>query len=256
MRQRGWKSAAVTVTALALLILPSVAGADLYVKQVTNTEAFEVMGQKQPARSDTAEIWMGEKMGRLNMGNASIIVDKEKAMMYVLDMNNNSYYELSFDVLGDLEKMIGDSPEAKQQLQMMQGMLGMMKLSITVTPTEETMKIKDWNCTKYDIAFNMGMAKGTRVTWASDDLKYDPDMLNLLTTMNFNWMPGFKEALEEMKKVKGVLVQSDQQLDMMGNIIKSNVALLEASTKSAPEGTYVIPEDFVKGQFDMSRIQR
>lgn len=256
MRERGWKCAAGILTALALLILPSMVSADLYLKQVTNTEAFEVMGQKQPARSDTTEIWMGEKMGQLNMAGASVIIDKEKAMMYVLDRRQKSYYELSFDILGDLEKMIGDSPEAKQQLQMMQGMLGMMKLNMSVTPTEETMKIKDWNCRKYDVAFNLGMAKGSRETWASEDIKYDPDMLSLLTTTNFNWMPGFKEAIEEMKKVKGVMVQSDQQLDMMGNIVKSRTLLQEAATKSAPEGTYVIPEDFVKGQFDMSRIQR
>jgi hypothetical protein len=57
-------------------------------------------------------------------------------------------------------------------------------------------------------------------------------------------MPGYEEALEEMKKVKGLTVSSTSTTQMMGATVKSSTELLEYKEADAPKGTFEVPKGY------------
>jgi len=60
--------------------------------------------------------------------------------------------------------------------------------------------------------------------------------------------PGFQEMLEEMKKIKGIAVLTVSTSSAMGAEVKSTEELIEVEKKSAPSGTYEIPEGYIKAK--------
>lgn len=250
MRAKGWMGSVILFGALLLLAFPAMVIADTVIKQVTSADAFEMMGQKVPARTDTSTTWLTTGMSRMDQGDtATVIMLMEENLVYMIDHNKKSYVEMPLDALGDVEKMMGideNDEEDKAQLEMMKGMMSMMQMKVTVKPTEETQKIKDWNCTKYLVSTKMGMGSVESEIWATEDPKIDFEMF-LEISQSFKAMfPGFKEVLEEMKKIKGIAVMTDATVDMMGAKVHSTTEVIEIAEKSAPEGTYEVPKGYEK----------
>ncbi len=237
---------------LALLMMPGTTRADTFIKQVTHTDAFEVMGQKQAAKDDTSSIWMAkDKACMSGSDNKSSILRADKGIMYFIDHEKKTYSEMPIEALGDIKKMAGleDDEEAAQAAEMMQGMAaGMMSMKVTVTPTDEKKKIKDWSTKKYIIEVKMPMGSTKSELWASEDIQIDYNMFYALTNALMAKMPGFQEALEEMKKVKGLTVLSVDEAQVMGTTVKTTTTLLEHADKSAPAGIFDIPKDYKKVQ--------
>ena len=235
---------------LALLALWGTTKADTCIKQVTHTDAFEVMGQKQPAKDDTSTIWMTkDKACMIGEDNKSSILRADKGIMYFVDHESKTYMEMPIEDVGDIKKMAGleDDEEAAQAAEMMQGLVaGMMSMEITVTPTDEKKKIKDWSAKKYIVEVKMPMGSTKSEVWASEDIKIDYDMFNTLSNAFMAQMPGFQQAMEEMKKVKGMTVLSVGEAQVMGASVKTTTTLLECSSKSAPAGIFDVPKDYKK----------
>nr|MBN2277557.1 hypothetical protein [candidate division Zixibacteria bacterium] len=248
MRTRNWK---IGLVLLIVMAIPGLVSADTMMKQVARTEGFEMMGQKVEPTIDTSTTWIGSGRARTDQGDTmSVIMLADQNAMYMIDHQDSVYYEMPLDALGDISKMLdaessGDE-EAAAMAEMMKGMMAQMKITATVEPTEETKKIKVWNTKKYIVTMDMGMMKMTMDLWASDEIKVDYEMFNKLTHSMMAQFPGFQEAMEEMKKVKGVSVASDISINMMGNIIKASNEMLEVREGDAPAGTYTIPEGYTK----------
>ena len=64
-----------------VLVLAAFAGADIYVKSKTHTDAFAVMGQSQPAKDETAEQWFGDDQFAAITPGLSIVDDMKKNML-------------------------------------------------------------------------------------------------------------------------------------------------------------------------------
>jgi len=176
----------------------------------------------------------------------------ESGMIYYLDHGKKTIAELNVADIGDFKKMMGldeTDPAQKMQIQMMEQMMQMQKISVTVTPTEETMEIDGYKCTKYDQVTNVGMASVSTVIWATEDVKYDNDVVEKMRNFHMGLLPGFKEMAEEMKKIKGLVVKSTGSLNVMGTTVSMNSNLIEYKTADAPAGSYGKPSDYkqVKG---------
>jgi hypothetical protein len=161
----------------------------------------------------------------------------------------------------DLNKMFdesagaaaGDDPEmaeAKKKMpafmkNLMKGAMGSM--SAKVTETGETKKIGSWNCRKYLIEMDMGMAgKTNSEAWATEDLKIDYSLYFTSANAMLASQPGFDKIVKEMQKVKGVIVYSTAKISVMGSDVTSTTELLECSDKSAPAGNYDVPAGYKK----------
>jgi hypothetical protein len=236
---------------LVAVALPAVA--DTCIKQVTTTDAFEIMGQKQPGRSDTSITWLGNGMARMDgPNNTSTIFRVDKGMLYVLDNNAKTYSEMPIEALGDIKKMAGikegeeGAAEAEAAQKMAQAMMGSMK--VTVTPTTETKAIKDWKATKYLVDMSMPMGATKTEIWASEDVKVDYSLFQTVSNGMMAQLPSFAEMLKEMQKVKGLPVLSVSEVEMMKTKVKSTTELLECSEKAAPTGLFDVPAGYKKAE--------
>ena len=250
MKARGWMRNVFLFGAVLLLAHPAAVIADTMILQVTSTDAFEMMGQKVPAKVDTSATWLAEGKARMDQGDtATVIMLFDKNVVYMIDHSKKSYAEMSLDALGDITKMMGideNDEEGKAQLEMMKGMMSMMQMKVTVKATDETRKIRDWNCKKYIVSASMGMGKVETETWATEDAKIDFDTFREISQAFKGFLPGYKEVLEEMKKIKGFPVMSTAKVDMMGTQIQNVSEVIEVADKAAPAGTYELPEGYKK----------
>jgi len=229
------------------LLLAVPAQADHFLKQVTDTEAFEMMGQSSPATSDTAEAWLTDDRAVIMMGGGqTMIIRNDEKKVYFLDHSKKVYMEspLGADWLfgGEVADMTAE--EKAQMEAMAQAMGGSMKA--TVTPTEETKKIGEWNTKKYLVDISMPMGSAKTQSWVTNDIEINYDVYNWLAQGMMSMMPGFEEVAKEMKKLQGVAVEGVSEVQAMGAVMKSTMKLLEYKEGDAPDELFDVPEGYTK----------
>jgi len=240
----------ISASVVCLAVLAAIPiNADTFMKQLVKTDAFEVMGQKQPANVDTSIMWMSEDNAYMLKDKSAYILRADKGVIYLIDDKDKTYSEMSVDVFGDIAKAAGGEKEGGEMPEVMKNLMGTMK--VTVTPTEETMKIGDWNAKKYDVVTSIAMGTTNSEIWASEDIKVNYKVFHAISNAFMAPMPGFDEMMKEMEKIKGMQVKSITQAEMMGAKVKSSSELLECTEKDAPDGIYDIPEGYKKVEMKM-----
>lgn len=237
---------------LTCFVMPLAVQADVYIKQKNHTDEMKIMGQTQPATDQMFVTWMGKDKARLDQGEeTSIIVRLDKKMMYMINHAEMKYGEMPFNETSDILTAavsgsdLSDEEKAEAQ-KMMKGFASMMQPKVTVKETGETQKIQNWNCKKYIMTMEMMGTKSTSEIWATEDIKIDYELYKTLGLSMMPKTPGLEKMLEEMKKIKGLTVLSTGTTSVMGTDVKSSQELLEVSEKSAPAGTYEVPEGYKK----------
>lgn len=217
--------------------------ADSYFKQAIHVGAFEMMGQTSPEKNDTSIVWLTEDKACSQTGNeASVIFDAKKGLMYMVDHEKKQYSVIPMDLFSKGNKE-GESKN-DEMTKMMQAMVGNME--ITVTPTDETNKIGDWNATKYNVDIKIAMMPSKQEVWATEDIKIDHTLFNAVSNGMMAQMPGFEKIVNEMKKVKGIPVKTITSTSAMGGEIVTSMNLIEYAEKDAPDGVFDIPEGYKK----------
>ena len=234
-----------------LFSLPANLLADTLIRQATHQDGMMTV----PASDDTTTTWMGDGVTRSDAGDQSIIIDTKAGMMYMLNNDEKWYMEIPLEDLGNIEKMIGldemDPDQAATVKQQLQAMKGMMQVNLTITPTDETSKIKDWNCKKYLMDMKMGMANVKSEAWVTKDIDADwSDFWKTTNAMMFQ-MPGAEQVMEEAKKMDGLPVKTVGTAQVMGKEMKMTSEVIEVATKNAPEGTYSLPKDYKKKEYEL-----
>jgi hypothetical protein len=226
-----------------LLMLVASGQADTFMKQVNNTDAVEMMGQKQPARSDTSTAWYTtDKACMIDSKGNTVVYRADEGVMYLIDHNKKTYAEVPLTWLSDAAAEAKDSAAAETA----GPMGGMMKFEVSVTPTEETKQIKDWDTRKYTIEVDMGVGKVTTDTWTTSDIEIDASAFMAMNNAQMAIFEDFAEGMEQMTKVEGVPVSSSTEVMMMGSKMTSSTELLEVADKEAPDGIYDVPEGYEK----------
>jgi len=219
--------------------------ADNFIKQVTHTEAFEMMGQKQPEKFDTTSIWLGDGKACTQSGNMSVIWLGSDKSMYFVDHTSKKYTVMPMDLFGsgDGSDESGESEKIEAQ-QIMQSMMG--SIEVKVTPTEETKKIGEWDAKKYDVETSMAMMKSKQEIWSTEDIDVDQTVFKAVSSGMLAQMPGFDKIMKEMEKVEGVTVMSVNTVSIMGQDMVSTTKVLEYSKKEPPKGIYDISDEYKK----------
>lgn len=236
-----------TLLAIALALLASAPiQADHRIVTKMHTDAFTVMGRSQPAADDTTVTWLADGKARTDIGDsASFIYLAEDGRMYGLDHQKKQYVEVT---LAALNEVVEEAAEAEGDADMADQMMKLMKLKATVTETDEELKIGAYDCRKYIITTEVGMGMGQIVSekWTTTDVTLDYDTYGLISNALMSVMPGFDEALAELKKAEGLTVRNTTTTKMMGMEIKSNEELLEFEEAEAPDGIFEVPQDYKK----------
>ena len=221
---------AISVLAAALL-LP----ADVYIKTNVHTDAFEMMGQKQPAKDEVTEQWVGNGLLANKTGEKVMIMDMNKKVMYIINPKDRSYVETALPL--DMSKLV--PKEAA-------GMMSMMKVTVKVTPNGQKQKIGSWNCIGYDVDMNMMMMQMKMKVWATTEVPFDWKAFSKMY-VNVSKMQFMDDAaIAEFMKINGYQVAMEMSMDMMGSKMKVTSQVVEISQKPAPAGTYSVPAGYSK----------
>lgn len=239
------------VLLIALFCAPMLAQADTHIVTKSTTSQF-VMGRDTiPASEMTSNIWMGKDHAIMKMDTASVLIDMAKSKMYMLDNNSKTYVEMPIGSMNEMMDAMGvDSTDEQSAavMEMMKNMMGNMKF--TVTPTEETKKIGDYDCKRYDVSMDMSMLKMNSQVWASKAIDVDMGTYFRLSNAMMAMFPGMEDAIAEWKKIEGFPVLTVGTTDMMGQELKTTSEMISAEQADAPAGTYAIPEGYTKKEMN------
>ena len=222
--------------------------ADIYMKQKQHTDAVTIMGQTQPAQDLINELWItADKIVVVN-AQQKTIMDMDKKTMTMVDHKEKSITEIPMDFSKGMSKKEDMSTKEKAQFQKMMGK--MMQMDIKVKETNEKKKIGKWNCRKYLQTTKMAFGTITSEIWATEDIEVDKDLYAEYAVGMLSKMPGMNQNMEsikqEIKKIKGVQVYSEQNSMMMGQTMKSTLELIEFKKENAPDGLFDQPVGYEK----------
>lgn len=234
--------------AVLLLVFSTSIFADSFIKQVAHIKGYEMMGQRSPEKYDTTTIWMSKDKSYAELNNTNgVIYDMNTGIFTVVDHAKKEYSKFSMDILN--KPASGDNHDMMQMKQMAQMMTAGM--TVSVTPTDSTKKVGKWDTKLYIVEVNMKMMPMKQRLWVTEELDIDYEMYRSISNAMMSLMPGFEKIFEEMKKIKGVAVEMDQTVSVMGTDIGSSTTVIEYEQKDAPAGTYDIPEGFKEVELDL-----
>jgi len=245
MTTRMITSVICSLACLLIIVFASTASADSYFKQQTYTGAMEMMGQTTPENYDTTETWVSENRVYAALPeNYAFLIKVDEGIGISINHNDSSYAEvpMNFDVL--LAETVDDTEKAKEAKDAVTSMMGTMEA--TVTPTDETKKIKDWNTKKYILEIKMNMMSTKSEIWTTEDIDIDYNLYYLATNAMVSSMPGFEDIVSEIKKIKGISVLANDELELMGSKFTTSIELLEYKEADPPAGIYEIPKGYKK----------
>ena len=240
-----------------ILITVTFLSADIYVKSMQQTKAFEIMGNRSPERMEINEQWLGKSKFAQFSKDVNIIVDYEKEIMFLIINKEKIYFELPLnfnrsELLEMLPEKIADIVKA-------------IKITdVQVNPDIEKKKIANWDC--YSNEFSMVfmipeiniIPKFKIKMWLTKDLPFDykkyksgmDEFMEQFITEILNVDKDSEKEFEKLNKIEGFPVGSEMVVEMFGSEIKVESQILEVTEKKAPPGIYSLPKGFTKKSFD------
>jgi len=229
-----------------VLVSAGFAAADIKVVKMTHQDGFTIMGQTQPPEDREQTTWIGDNKMFMDQGSTVTIVRLDLMKLYVIDHDTKSYHVLDLPI--DLSKLV--PPE-------MQPMLAMMQFEVTVTPSDEHKQVGEWNARRYDMTMTSQMFSMKSTLWATKVAGYDPTAFNDMYVHISSLQPGMGDAVKEMSKIEGLVVEQKGVMTMMGNEIGTSERTVSIEDMPAPAGTYDPPVGYTEKPFDfMARMQR
>lgn len=223
--------------ALSVLVLPLTAGADTLYTMKSHTDAFQMGGQSQPAKDTTVKVWVSGDRLRRDEGEQSMILRVDQSRLYVLDHEDKTYSEIPLPI--DLRKMMPKGSEA-----MADQIAAAMKVTVQVTPRDETKKVNQWTAKRYDVSVQsaMGMKIATTM-WVSKEIEgFGP--YNEFAGTIAALQPGSNEWVRQLEKIDGFPVLTESQVDALGARFGTREELVSVDTKDAPAGTFDLPAGY------------
>lgn len=236
-----------TLAALFVILLSAgIAAADIRVVKNTHQDGFSIMGQTQPAEDREQTTWIGADRMSMDQGNGVTVVRLDLMKLYLIDHGSETYQVLDLPV--DLSALV--PPE-------MQPMLAMMQFAVTVTPTDEYKQVGEWNARRYDMTMASQMFSMNSTMWVTEVEGYDPQAFNSMYVHLNSLQPGMADAVKEMSKIGGLVVEQAGVMTMMGTEVGTSEQAISIDQMDAPPGTYDPPAGYTEKPFDfMARMQQ
>ncbi len=239
----------IVVILLASLFL----SADVYVKRVDKTFAYELSGRKNPEMVEIKEMWLGENSFVQHSKEVSLILDGKKEKIYVIIHPQKCYYEFPTDINREkLLEMI--PPEAAKIIS-----------SIEITDAKVNIggpkkQIANWNCEEAELEMTfmvpaIGIIPKYKVKfWTTKDIPFDYKKYTKAAEEFFvNYILAIvkidedsKKELEKMETVEGFQVAAEITIMLFGSEIKMEMQVLEIEERPAPADAYSVPEGYTK----------
>ena len=236
----------IFATLIVVLVSSGIAAADIRVVKNTHQDGFTIMGQTQPAEDRQQTTWIGSDRMYMDQGSGATVVRLDLMKLYLIDHNTETYQVLDLPV--DLSEHV--PPE-------MQPMLEMMQFTVTVTPTDEYKQVGAWNARRYDMVMQGQMFSMNSTMWVTEVSGYDPAAFNSMYVHLNSLQPGMADAVKEMSKIEGLVVEQQGVMTMMGTEVGTSEQAVSIDQMDAPAGIYDFPVEYMETPFDfMERMQQ
>ncbi|MFW6128755.1 MAG: DUF4412 domain-containing protein [Candidatus Aminicenantaceae bacterium] len=236
----------ICILVLTLFFFAGIAGADIYIKQKTHTDAVTIMGRTQPAKDDIQETWIGKDRYAIHSSDSSSIIDQKKKVFYLINHTEKTYIPMTLPI--NLEDYM---PEQ---------MAGMMdSIKVNVTPLGQKKKIQNWTAEGYEVVMNVMMMEIKMLMWATKDVPFDwKDFnTNMMANMLKTQMRLSDEAVQELMKIEGFAVASETSTEVMGQTQKTTTEVVEISKKTPDASVYQPPAGYTKqDKFSMKDMRK
>jgi hypothetical protein len=233
-------------TLFVVLLGAGVVTADIKIVKQTHTDGFTIMGQTQPPDEREQTTWIGKDRMHMDQGDNATIVRLDTMKLYVIDHTAQTYNVLDLPV--DLAALV---PEE------MKPMLAMMQFEVTVTETEEHKQVGEWQTQRYNMTMSSQMFTMKSTMWVTKVKGYDPESFNSMYIHLNSLQPGMADAIKEMRKLDGLVVEQNAVMTMMGNDVGTSEKAIAIEDVDAPAGTYDPPAGYTEKPFDfMEKMQR
>jgi len=246
---------------ILILIMVTFLSADIYVKSMQQTKAFEIMGKRSPERMEINEQWLGKSKFAQFSKDVNIIVDYDKKMMFLIINREKIYFELPLnfnrsELLEMLPEKIADIVKA-------------IKITdVRVNPDIEKKKIANWDCfsSEFSMVFMIPeiniIPKIKMKMWLTKELSFDykkykigvDEFMGQIVTKILSVDKDSEKEFEKLDKIEGFPIGSEVIIEMFGSEIKAESQVLEVTEKKAPAGIYSPPQEFTKKSFDLSQL--
>lgn len=246
------KSAILSLILLLLLMVSAAhdARADYKLVMAVHVDGYQNQGQTVPARDDTSIIWISPGGARIDQADtASFIFLADKASMVMLDHREKKFMEVPMNAMAKLieQQAAGDSTKMAQAKQMME----MMRMKAKVTPTGETKMFGKWNCTKYLLSVEIAMTTTSTECWVTKDIPIDYALYAKVTQAMKAFLPGYEDALKEMKKMEGVQVHSVTTASYQNINMRTVTDLVSAVETPVSKDMLAVPAGYTQSEVQL-----
>lgn len=231
-----------------ILLTAGAAAADIKIVKMNHRDGFTMMSQTQPPSDVEQTTWIGADRMYRDQGDTATIVRTDLGKLIVVNHADTTYSILDLPI--DMGKLL--PPE------MAKGFLEMMTFEVTVTPIDEYKTIGDWKVRLYNMTMTSKMMSAESTMWATTDVDFDQDAYHQLHEKMVSLQPGMADAAREMRQIKGIVVEQETVMTMMGNTtVKSSETTTSIEELDPPAGIYDPPADYTEKPFDfMASLQR
>lgn len=228
------------VALVVFLLAIGASVADTRIVKKVHTEGMP--GQDGPTDEEVV-IWLGDdEIAQIGADN-SFVARFASNEFVIVDHERQTYSTLALPI--DVLSMFPE--EMRGQIQMM---MEQLKMSVTVTPTEETAEIGTWPAKRYNatITNDMGMKIET-IMWNTDAIDVDMAAYERLTETLASMQPG-GDWVTELTGVPGYTIKQEINVDYAGQSLKNVEEVVKVETAEAPAGTYAAPEGYEEKAFN------
>ncbi|MEN8222906.1 MAG: hypothetical protein ABFR36_06565 [Acidobacteriota bacterium] len=243
----------IILTLILIIIFTVFSTADIYVKRVKDTEAYEMMGKKKPGRTEIEEVWMSKDKYVSDTKTMKIIIDYKNKNIKFLIVPKKMYFEIPMNFTPET---IGKyfPPKIVEILRS----IGLKNVRTEVD--NKKVRIGNWDCFKLTMemdivipALNM-IPKMKIVTWMTKKapfnyLEYRKGMNDFFEGFFTEFIKLDEKTSAEFKKLDGVNgfeVGADAEFTFFGSTIKSTMRAIDVKKRKAPPGIYSIPAGYKK----------
>ena len=222
---------------LIVLSLLAPAFADRKIVEKRRTEASELMGHTEPAQEQTVTIWLGKDRLRTDLAKKSMLIREDQKKFYIIQPELRRYAVTDLPL--NMRTIVSDA-----MWKMVEPMLENMKISLTVTPTDEHKEIAGFSCRRYELEMSSATMKVHSTVWASPEIPVSPEAVRMLTTAMFVTQKDQQQLLAQMQKIEGYRVYQETETEMMGSTIKTIEELISVEELTPPAQIYDPPAEF------------
>jgi hypothetical protein len=213
------------------------AGGDSLFTVSGHTDAFQMAGRSIEARDVQTRVWLDRDKMRRDEADTSTILRFDRNKMYLVNHEEKTYSEIDLPV--DWKKLV---PKGNEQ--MIEQVDKMSRMEVTVKPTTEARKIRQWNARKVqvDLANPTGLKISTALWVCKEVAGYGA--YNRMLASVAALQPGAADWAREIARIDGFPVAQEATVSLQGAVFKTREELVSVEDKPAPPGTYDIPAGY------------